>query len=100
MPNDLSNSFKTDAVPAAPMRPDGALPEWAFEEACTGCGDCADVCPKQLIQLDAENRPVLTHTNQCSRCGLCADVCMMGAIEFTPLTRRGIARVKQDDVIP
>jgi ferredoxin len=97
MPNDLSNAFETDVVHAAPLRPDGALPEWAFQEACTGCGDCEAVCPKHLIRLDVKNGPVLIDTGRCSRCGLCADVCMRGAIEFTPRTRRGLARITQDN---
>lgn len=95
MPNDHNYPGSDETNCLAPVaRPFGALPEWAFQEACLSCGDCAAVCPQTLIALDEQRRPVLTNARSCGRCGLCADVCMNGAIEFTPDTRRGLVKTK------
>lgn len=79
---------------AVPTRPPGALGENRLRDACTGCGDCAAVCPQDIIALDIARLPVVTGMGACGRCGLCADVCMQGAIELTEETRDGL-----DDVL-
>jgi len=78
---------------AEPMRPPGALVEKQLRDACTGCGDCAAVCPQDIIALDIARLPVVRGTGACGRCGLCADVCMQGAIELTEETRIGLDAV-------
>jgi len=80
-----------DALP----RPPGAVREMRLADLCTGCGDCAAVCPNQIIELDKERLPVVISIQSCGLCGLCADVCTHGAIEFTRETRSGLTRVLQ-----
>lgn len=50
--------------------------------ACTGCGDCMDVCPKDCI----EGRSGYIHmidTFDCSKCGKCISACEEGAVVKT-----------------
>ncbi len=75
-------------------RPPGALTGWRFEDRCVRCGDCTDVCPQQVIAVDARGYPVLAHPEDCGTCGLCADVCVHSAIELTPATRATLQVIK------
>ncbi|MEO1138513.1 MAG: 4Fe-4S dicluster domain-containing protein [Pseudomonadota bacterium] len=61
-----------------------------LSDLCMGCGDCAAVCPSDLIALDADRFPVVSALENCGRCGLCADVCSHGAIEFNDATLAGL----------
>ena len=64
-------------------------------EKCTGCGNCADICPNKAItmvkidQLEAnpekgikDERPQLDY-GRCCFCGLCVDICPPGALILT-----------------
>jgi len=53
-------------------------------EKCTGCGDCAKVCPSSCIGVEASvnarnNRPWVSRFeidfSKCIFCGLCVEVC-------------------------
>jgi ferredoxin len=46
-------------------------------DACIGCGDCVDVCPRSAIELETV---ALVHEDQCTGCGLCVDACPQGAL--------------------
>ncbi|WP_135506559.1 4Fe-4S dicluster domain-containing protein [Roseovarius aestuariivivens] len=74
----------------------GGLPPGAtylgVRESCVGCGDCVEVCPSDLLRLDADGLPRFAEALGCGLCGLCADVCAQGAIPLTPATRRGLDR--------
>lgn len=74
-------------------RPPGTAGQRLLEERCTACGDCAEVCPQEIVSLDGDRLPVVTDMEACGRCGLCADVCTHGAIELTRETRTGLRRV-------
>ena len=46
---------------------------------CYGCGLCAIVCAKKIIEItlnkDGFYEPRITDTDKCTNCGLCTDVC-------------------------
>jgi pyruvate formate lyase activating enzyme len=53
-------------------------PEIAFyPRDCIGCGDCAEVCPRDACRLDA---PLILDRKICNRCGDCAGVCPSRAL--------------------
>jgi glutamate synthase (NADPH/NADH) small chain len=60
---------------------------------CTGCGNCADICPNEAItmiempELEAapgqkNERPQLDY-GRCCFCGLCVDICPPGALRLS-----------------
>ncbi len=66
--------------PALP-RPLGALAEAQFAELCTGCGDCARICPEGIIMRDGAELPVMDlNAGACTFCGACTEACETGAL--------------------
>ena len=66
------------------------LNDW---EKCTGCGNCADICPNQAIEMvegpeievkpgEKNERPQLDY-GRCCFCGLCVDICPPGALRLS-----------------
>ncbi len=66
------------------------LNDW---DRCTGCGNCADICPNQAINMveiaeiepkpGAKNeRPELDY-GRCCFCGLCVDICPAGSLRLS-----------------
>jgi len=62
-------------------------------EACTGCGNCADICPNQAITMvempeieaqpgDKGERPSIDY-GRCCFCGLCVDICPPGSLSLS-----------------
>jgi len=61
-------------------------------EACTGCGNCADICPNQAItmveQPEVEPKPGKKNDlpqvdyGRCCFCGLCVDICPPGSLSL------------------
>jgi len=50
---------------------------WVNNDNCTGCGNCVDACPFNLIEIIDD----LAHINEgCTLCGACRDVCAFDAI--------------------
>ena len=52
------------------------------ENTCKGCGLCAGVCPKKLLQLDKSrvnakgyNPAVIDDDDACISCAFCATIC-------------------------
>ncbi len=53
---------------------------------CTGCGDCAEVCPARCLEVvGEEGGPVALRleVTACIGCGRCLEVCAEGALEET-----------------
>lgn len=50
------------------------------EEQCTGCGECAEICPVQAVRLE-EGLPVVEE-DWCIGCGVCGTVCPTGAVQI------------------
>lgn len=48
---------------------------------CTGCGDCAAVCPTACLAM-ADDLPWLPRPRDCVSCALCALVCPVDAIRL------------------
>jgi glutamate synthase (NADPH/NADH) small chain len=60
---------------------------------CTGCGNCADICPNEAITMEEvegieakpgekNERPKLDY-GRCCWCGLCVDICPPGALRLS-----------------
>jgi glutamate synthase (NADPH/NADH) small chain len=68
------------------------LNDW---EKCTGCGNCADICPNEAIEMveipELESRPEQGMKNErpkldygrCCFCGLCVDICPAGSLRLS-----------------
>ncbi|MCL5887675.1 MAG: 4Fe-4S binding protein [Actinobacteria bacterium] len=52
-------------------------------ERCTGCGQCAMVCPHGVFAIEG-GRAVLVDRGACMECGACARNCAFNAIALTP----------------
>jgi NAD-dependent dihydropyrimidine dehydrogenase PreA subunit len=49
------------------------------KEKCTGCGECTEVCPVDVYELnDGKSEPV--NAEECLGCESCVEVCEAGAI--------------------
>ncbi|MCD6415294.1 MAG: FAD-dependent oxidoreductase [Planctomycetes bacterium] len=68
------------------------LNDW---EQCTGCGNCADICPNEAITMidvpeiepdpdsgEKGERPQLDY-GRCCFCGLCVDICPPGSLRLS-----------------
>ena len=49
-----------------------------YENKCTGCGTCLDVCPTEAITMQDGHAVI---TMECIDCGACPRVCPEGAIK-------------------
>ena len=88
-------------------------PNWVDSERCTGCGDCVDACPIEV--LDDFNAGLSKHKAiflpvphaipnsyvidfaACSRCGACVEVCPTDAIQLPEEERRKFHILVVDD---
>ncbi len=52
------------------------------EAACTGCGDCIEVCPHGVLGL-ARGKISVMRRSSCMECGACMRNCPHGAIRVT-----------------
>ena len=50
--------------------------------ACTGCGVCVEICPTDVLRLDAEGKPVAAYEQDCQGCFLCEWDCAAHAIRI------------------
>lgn len=63
------------------MRPPWALPEVAFQDICTGCDACIDICPTRILKKARAGYPVVDFANgECTFCGDCVSVCRPKAL--------------------
>jgi len=50
---------------------------------CTGAGDCVQVCPRDVLAMDAARRKVrIARGDDCIRCGACIVQCPSDALQF------------------
>ncbi|MBQ4132980.1 MAG: 4Fe-4S binding protein [Desulfovibrionaceae bacterium] len=48
-------------------------------ENCIGCGECVDVCPVNVYEMD-NNKSVPVNAEECIGCMSCVEVCPVEAI--------------------
>ena len=48
-------------------------------DKCVGCGDCVDVCPVEVYELN-DGKSVPAHEDECLGCESCVEVCEANAI--------------------
>ncbi len=67
---------------------------------CVGCGQCADICPGNLIRTGDDGKAYLAHPEDCWDCMSCMKVCRKAAVKLSlPIEfggNGGVLRVKQD----
>ena len=51
-------------------------------EWCKGCGICVAFCPKEVLEMDADDKALWAHPENCISCGLCELRCPDIAIEL------------------
>ncbi len=49
------------------------------EDKCEGCGECVDVCPVEVFELEDDVSKVV-NGEECLGCESCVEVCEPGAI--------------------
>jgi NAD-dependent dihydropyrimidine dehydrogenase PreA subunit len=52
-------------------------------EACVGCGQCTQVCPHGVFELNSRKAHIIDHDG-CMECGACATNCPVDAIQVSP----------------
>jgi len=64
------------------LRPPWAVKSVLFYERCTGCADCVDACPENILQRDPDGYPAV-HFSQagCTFCAECLETCETGALQ-------------------
>lgn len=72
---------------------------------CYGCGVCAKVCSKQIIDIVLNKNgfyePLITDNEKCTDCGLCVEVCSYwhNDLASVPQMSKGYAAWSQDEEI-
>ncbi|MDF2884729.1 MAG: ferredoxin [Clostridiaceae bacterium] len=51
-----------------------------YEEKCTGCGMCINVCPQGVFEI-VQGKSHIIAKDSCMECGACAKNCAFSAIE-------------------
>jgi NAD-dependent dihydropyrimidine dehydrogenase PreA subunit len=54
------------------------------EDKCVGCGECVDICPVGVLELQDE-KAVPVNAEECIGCESCVEVCEQGAITVTEI---------------
>ncbi len=83
------------------LRPPGAKSEAEFKQDCISCGQCANVCPNNCIEmqgiddgLDNFLLPMITaRSKACILCMACTQVCPTDALTPLPASKEGLRAV-------
>lgn len=54
------------------------------EEKCIGCGECVEVCPSDVYEIQDE-KSVVVNEEECVGCESCLDVCEQEAITLNEI---------------
>lgn len=52
------------------------------KEKCTGCGECVDICPAEVLEL-ADEKSEVANIDECLGCESCVETCPESAITLT-----------------
>jgi NAD-dependent dihydropyrimidine dehydrogenase PreA subunit len=52
------------------------------EKRCIGCGNCTEVCPKEVYSIN-NNKSKIINLNECISCKSCISQCLVGAIDHS-----------------
>ncbi|UCF99399.1 MAG: CoB--CoM heterodisulfide reductase iron-sulfur subunit A family protein [Spirochaetaceae bacterium] len=63
-----------------------------FEQRCSGCALCMEVCPYGAIEVDPERKIAVVNALLCKGCGSCVATCFSGAIDVSGFSNRQIIR--------
>jgi len=65
-----------------------------FEEICSGCGICRQVCPFEAIVMEQKNGKEIAKVDEiaCRGCGLCAGICPIHALDLINYEHDQISR--------
>jgi heterodisulfide reductase subunit A-like polyferredoxin len=53
-------------------------------DLCTGCRQCAELCPFDAIELDAASQKAMVRLERCYGCGVCRAACSAEALSLAP----------------
>jgi 2-oxoglutarate ferredoxin oxidoreductase subunit delta len=59
-------------------------------EWCKGCRICVELCPEEVLGLDAQDKAVVLHLEACTACLLCELHCPDLAVEVHVSAGRGV----------
>ena len=48
-------------------------------EKCVGCGECVDICPEEVFELQDE-KTIPVKAEECVGCESCIEICEEGAV--------------------
>ncbi|WP_319466365.1 glycyl-radical enzyme activating protein [uncultured Pseudodesulfovibrio sp.] len=70
-----------------------------FENLCTGCGGCTEVCPNDAVTI--QNGKSVWDIEKCTDCGKCADVCPSKAREMSgkEMTVEEVMKIVRKDAL-
>jgi NAD-dependent dihydropyrimidine dehydrogenase PreA subunit len=58
-------------------------------DRCTGCGECYEDCPMDVIRFDVEAaKPFIAYPEDCVVCFQCVTACPVGAVSVSGLSPR------------
>ena len=64
-----------------PLRPPWAALEGPFDERCSNCGKCIEICPEKILRFGRGQLPVVDfRRGACTFCAECVRICESGAL--------------------
>lgn len=89
------------------LRPPGAGSEKNFLAQCTGCGQCASVCPNKCISMYGMEEglgnfmtpKINARAKACTLCMACNNVCPTNALQKLPMSKEGKRQVTMGKAI-
>lgn len=58
--------------------------ELIYQDLCSGCGKCVEVCPTNTLRLNTQNTPQIANQLACQTCFMCELYCASDALYVDP----------------